>query len=128
MEGATKALNAYKSVDRDAAILVANPHELIAKLLSGAIDSITMAKQFMQKNDIAAKSRYISSAIAIISDGLRGCLNMEAGGEIAANLDALYDYMLRRLISAHAHNDPAILDEVISLLREIKLGWDGIKP
>jgi flagellar protein FliS len=53
---------------------------------------------------------------------------MEAGGEIAENLDSLYDYMLRRLMKAHAENDVAILDEVISLLREIKLGWDGIKP
>jgi flagellar protein FliS len=128
MELANKALHSYKSVDRDATILGASPHELIAKLLSGAINSIEMAKQHLQNNNIPAKSNCITTAIGIISDGLRSCLNMEEGGEIAANLDALYDYMLRQLLLAHARNDAAIMDEVISLLQEIKAGWDGIKP
>jgi flagellar secretion chaperone FliS len=127
MEGATKALNAYKNVDLDAAVLGGSPHELIAKLLTGAIESIGMAKKYVQNKDIAAKSRCITSAITIITDGLKSCLNMKEGGEIARNLDALYDYMARRLIEAHARNDVTRLDEVTSLLREIKSGWDGIK-
>lgn len=127
MEFANKALSSYKSVDRDATILGASPHELIAKLLAGAIKSIEMAKLHLANNNIPAKSNCITSAIGIISDGLRSCLNMEEGGEIAANLDALYDYMLRQLLLAHARNDAAIMDEVISLLKEIKAGWDGIK-
>lgn len=128
MEHANRALNSYKSVDRDASILGASPHELIAKLLTGAINSIEMAKHHLKDNNIPAKSKCISSAIGIISDGLRSCLNLEEGGEIAANLDALYDYMLRQLLLAHSRNDIAIMDEVISLLKEIKAGWDGIKP
>ena len=127
MELANKALNSYKSVDRDATILGASPHELIAKLLAGAISSIEMAKHHLADNNIPAKSKCITSAIGIISDGLRSCLNMEEGGEIAANLDALYDYMLKQLLLAHARNDAAIMDEVITLLKEIKAGWDGIK-
>ncbi|VAX04640.1 Flagellar biosynthesis protein FliS, partial [hydrothermal vent metagenome] len=70
----------------------------------------------------------IKIAISIISDGLRGSLDMDAGGEIAENLDALYEYMLQRLMAGHAKNDPVALDEVNTLLREIKSGWDGIKP
>jgi flagellar protein FliS len=128
MELANKALNTYKSVDRDASILGASPHDLIAKLLAGAINSIEMAKQHLSNNNIPAKSNCITSAVAIIADGLRSCLNLEAGGEIAENLDALYDYMVRQLLKAHARNDPAIMDEVIGLLKEIKAGWDAIKP
>lgn len=128
MESMKTAANAYQNVQIDAAVLGASPHELIAKLLSGAIDSIQQAKIHIQNNDIAAKSQRIKIATSIISDGLRSCLNIEAGGEIAENLDALYDYMLRRLVKAHAENDVAILDEVASLLREIKSGWDAIKP
>lgn len=128
MESMKTAANAYQSVQVDAAVLGSSPHELIAKLLSGAIVSTIDAKRHMLNGDIAAKSQHISIVTSIISDGLQSCLDMEAGGEIAANLDALYDYMLQRLIKSHAENDAAILDEVASLLREIKLGWDGIKP
>lgn len=127
MESMKTAVNAYQSVQIDAAVLGASPHELIAKLLTGAIDSILGAREFVVNGDIDGKSQLIKIAISIISDGLRGSLNMEAGGELAQRLDALYDYMLRRLMAAHADNDPQMLDEVVSLLNEIKIGWDGIK-
>jgi len=128
MESTKTAVNAYQAVQVDAAVLGASPHELIAKLLSKAISSIGEAKGYMLNNDIPNKSGQIKIAISIISDGLRGSLDMDAGGEIADNLDALYEYMLQRLMTGHAKNDPAALDEVNTLLREIKSGWDGIKP
>jgi flagellar protein FliS len=128
MQYAKNALNEYKAVEVDASVLAANPHELIVKLMSGAINSIQRAKQYMLKQDIPSKSQHIKAAMSIIADGLRSSLNMEAGGEIAANLDALYEYMLQRLMTAHARNDPAALDEVLALLNEVKAGWDGIKP
>ena len=128
METMKTAANAYQSVQVDAAVLGASPHELITKLLARAIESLVEAKENMLEGDITAKGMNIKIATSIIADGLRSCLNMEAGGEIAANLDSLYDYMLRQLIKAHAENNPVILDEVASLLREIKAGWDGIKP
>lgn len=127
MDSMKSAANAYQRVQVDAAVLGASPHELIAKLLSGAIDSILAAKKHMHNGDIIAKAQCIKVATSIIADGLQSCLNKEAGGEIATNLDALYDYMLRRLITAHAENNPAVLDEVVTLLREIKSGWDAIK-
>jgi len=128
METMKTAVNAYQTVQIDAAVLGAGPHELIAKLLSRAIESTEDAKDCMLNNDVTGKAQNVKIATSIIADGLRSSLNMEAGGEIAANLDALYDYMLRRLIKAHAENSPAILDEVTALMREIKSGWDGIKP
>lgn len=128
MESMKTAANAYQTVQIDAAVLGASPHELITKLIARAIEAIMDAKEPMQKGDINRKSQEIKIATSIIADGLRGSLNMEAGGEIATNLDALYDYMLRQLIKAHAENDVTALDEVASLLREIKAGWDAIKP
>jgi flagellar secretion chaperone FliS len=128
MESMKAVVNAYQSVQVDAAVLGGTPHDLIAKLLSKAIDSTQQAKQFMLAKDIDGKAQQIKIAMAIIADGLRVSLNMEEGGELAGNLDRLYDYMLRQLLKAHAENNPAVLDEVASLLREIKSGWDAIKP
>lgn len=128
MESMKTATNAYQSVQVDAAVLGASPHELIAKLLARAIEAVRDAKGYMLAGDIGSKGQEIKIATSIIGDGLRSCLNLEAGGEIAANLDGLYDYMLRCLVKAHAENDPAILDEVASLLGEIKSGWDAIRP
>jgi flagellar protein FliS len=55
---------------------------------------------------------------------LRGGLDLEHGGEVAENLNALYEFMVRRLFQASAKNDTDILDEVSELLREVKAGWD----
>ncbi|MCG7984204.1 MAG: flagellar protein FliS, partial [Candidatus Thiodiazotropha lotti] len=53
-------------------------------------------------------------------------LDFEQGGEIANNLDMLYDYMIRRLFTANVEQDVDALDEVISLLKEIKAAWDAM--
>lgn len=127
MESMKSAINAYQAVQVDAAVLGASPYELVAKLFSKAIESTLEAKEYMLQGDIEAKSQHIKVAISIISDGLHSSLNMEAGGELAERLDALYTYMVQRLMKAHIDNDPAILDEVAKLLREVKSGWDGIK-
>ena len=57
---------------------------------------------------------------------MRGCLDFEVGGEVTENLYALYSYMIDRLVDATIKNDPAIVDEVSNLLKEIKSAWDAI--
>jgi flagellar protein FliS len=74
---------------------------------------------------IAEKGRLIGSSMAII-DSLRASLNHAAGGELADNLDRLYDYMNRRLLEANMKNDPEILSEVVSLLKAVREAWDAI--
>lgn len=127
MESMKAVVNSYQSVQVDASVLGATPHELIAKLLSKAIESTLTAKQFMKDGNIVAKGEHIKIAVAIITDGLLNCLNMEAGGDLAIRLKDLYEHMAVCLLKAHAENDIAPLDEVVSLLSEIKSGWDGIK-
>ena len=118
------AANAYKQTGVQAGAY-ASPHRLIQMLIDGALDKISAAKGFMQRGQIAEKGSYISWAISIIA-GLRTSLDAQKGGEIAANLEALYDYMERKLVIANSRNDQAALDEVIKLLREVKEAWDGI--
>lgn len=118
-------VNQYKDVNRQTGVTEASPHRLIQMLLDGAIDKVAVATGAMQRGEIENKGNHITSAVSIII-GLRSSLDLEGGGEIARNLNDLYDYMMRRLMEAHQANDVAALDEVASLLREVKRGWDAI--
>ncbi|HCB13537.1 MAG TPA: flagellar protein FliS [Gammaproteobacteria bacterium] len=120
-----KALQQYQQVNTQSGVAYASPHRLIQMLMEGALERIATAKGYIQRQDIVAKGEQIGKAIDIIG-GLREGLNHEAGGEIAANLDALYDYLQRRLLEANLNSDVAILDEVADLLRPIKEAWDTI--
>ncbi|HTO18361.1 MAG TPA: flagellar export chaperone FliS [Pseudomonas sp.] len=119
------ALQQYQQVNAHAQVSEASPHRLIQMLQAGALDRIAQAQGAMSRGQTEMKGMLIGKAIDIIG-GLREGLNLEAGGELAANYDRLYDYMARRLIEANRKNDARILDEVAGLMRELKAGWDGI--
>lgn len=119
--------NAYQnslSVEVD----VASPHKLILMLFDGALQAIRLAKIHIEKNDIAEKGRLISKAISIVDEGLRASLRLEEGGELAANLDALYDYCSNRLLQANLSSSIDMLQEVENLLSEVRGAWLDIKP
>ncbi len=115
----------YNQVNRVSGITDADPHRLVLMLLEGALGKIATVKGLMIRKDIARKGEVIGQAIAII-DGLKSSLNKEAGGEIAANLDNLYEYIEHRLTQANINNDVDVIDEVAELLREIKTAWVSI--
>lgn len=122
------AFNAYGKQNLETQVEVASPHRLILMLFDGAIKACCLAKAHMQNGAIADKGMAISKAIAIIQEGLRLSLDKEQGGEVVLNLDALYEYMGRRLIYANLHNDQVILDEVVGLLSGLKESWEQIDP
>ena len=69
----------------------------------------------------------ISKAISIIDEGLRPALDLEAGGEIAANLMALYQYLANRLLYANLKGHAQSLDQVAHLLTELKTAWETLE-
>jgi len=126
-QNALNALNQYKKVGLHGGVETASPHRLIQMMFEGALEKIQAAKIHIENNEIAGKGEQISWAISII-DGLRVSLDKTAGGEIAENLELLYDYMSRRLLEANLHTDISMLDEVAGLISEIKSAWDVIPP
>lgn len=127
---ANSAASAYAKVGVETGVETADPHQLVVMLFDGALLAIATARFNMEQNSIAAKGKAISHAISIIGNGLRASLDMSAGGELAQNLAALYDYMTSRLLDANVHNSPAVLDEVAGLLAGLKDAWVqiGEKP
>ncbi|HSC80657.1 MAG TPA: flagellar export chaperone FliS [Chitinolyticbacter sp.] len=124
--GAKKALAAYGKQNLQAQIESASPGRLIVMLYEGAIKSAQLGKLHMQNGEIAAKGEAISKAIAIIDEGLRMALDHEQGGELSANLDALYFYMIQQLFEANLHNRPELIDQVVSLLGDLRDAWESI--
>lgn len=117
----------YQQVSTSSEIESADPHRLIQMLIDGAISRLVVAKAMMERKDTAKKGENVSMAISIIG-GLQASLDLSKGGDIAASLNALYEYMNVKLAQANANNDPDAIEEVISLMRTIKEGWDGIRP
>lgn len=124
---ARNALSAYSQVGVEVNVAIASPYKLILLLFDGALKAISLAKFNMQKNEIAAKGESISKAIAIIDQGLKLSLDVKAGGELAENLRALYEYMGMRLLHANLKNDMDALDEVSNLLTELRGAWAAIE-
>lgn len=120
------AAKTYANIGLETGVAAASPHQLITMLFDGALAAISQAHHHMQQNDIAAKGQAISKAIMIIDSGLRGGLNLDAGGELAQSLDALYSYMSQRLMQANLQNNSELLHEVQQLLNELKSAWVAI--
>ena len=118
--------SAYSKGGLETSVQSASPHQLIVLLFEGARQAVVIARASMDSGDTAQKGSSITKAIDIILNGLRSSLDLEAGGDLAQNLYALYDYMARRLLHANIHNDRAALDEVLSLLSEIHGAWVAI--
>lgn len=119
------SLQAYKRVSVDSQLTSASPHRVIQMLMSGAIERLIQGKAAMQQGTIAVKGERLGKALDIIIS-LRSCLSMEDGGEIATNLDALYDFMIQQIYLANQENKPEPIDDVIDMLREIKSAWEQI--
>ena len=122
------AARAYVNVGVNTAVEAASPHKLVLMLYDAVLKEVRLAKQHMQLREIAPKAAAISKAIRLIDQGLRLGLDMERGGQIAAQLLMLYDYSEQRLLHANIHNDTAALDEVTSLIEPLRAAWNGINP
>jgi len=115
-------LAAYRSNAAHSGVDAADPHRLIVMMMDGALERIATARGLMQHGGGAEKAQLLHRAVAII-DELRNSLNFKAGGDIATNLDSLYEYMCQRIMQANASNKPEWLDEVSRLLGEIRSAW-----
>jgi flagellar secretion chaperone FliS len=117
-----KGLASYGEVSVQAGTAYADSVQLIQMLFDGLIDSLSAAEGQIERKEIQAKGESLSRATRIVL-GLQGSLDLEKGGEIAANLADLYDYCTRRLMHANLKNDVEAVQEVKKLMGEIREAW-----
>lgn len=101
------------------------PHELVKLLFDGLTDRIASARSALAREDREERAKAVTKAQTILW-GLRDSLDFKVGGELAVNLDSLYEYCLRRLTTAHAKEDDEIFSEVMDLMVSIRDAWRAI--
>lgn len=121
-----RAAQTYASVGVQSSVMSADPHRLIEMLFDGAHAALKRSQRAIEVGDFASRATQLSKAIDIIERGLRAALDLERGGELAQRLDALYSYMIRRLMQANLRKDAAMVGEVNTLLEQISSGWKEI--
>ncbi len=115
-------MNPYANQYKNNHILTASPEQLLIMLYDGAIRFSTIAETAIVENDMANKGKYISKVIAILSE-FSNTLDHSVDGELAANLDSLYAYMIKRLTEANIKNDTQPVSEVRTMLSELRETW-----
>lgn len=120
------AAQQYQNVNNTSEVLDADPHRLIQLLMEAMLTRLAQAKFAIENNDMENKANLLGRVWDILST-LQGSLDVEKGGEVAENLERMYEYMSNRLFEASSENNPEIISEVIKLMLTVKEGWDGIR-
>ena len=121
-----QAVQKYARVNAHSGVHSASPHRLIQMLMQASLSAMAVARGHILREETEQKGLALGKAINRI-EGLRASLDTEAGGEIAANLHGLYEYMKRRLLEANLNDDAHAVSEVESLMHEVKAAWDTIE-
>jgi len=112
--------NQYKQM----AIKTATPAQILIMLYEGAIQNVKKAQGCIDQNDRVGKGQFIGKAHDIINE-LNSSLNFEVGGDIARNLERLYNYMVEQMIKSNLENTKDPLQNVQKLLENLLAGWRG---
>jgi len=103
-------------------IRTATPEMVIVKLYEGALRFIRSARSHQERGEIAARATAIDRALAIVNE-LQHSLDLQQGGEIARNLDALYFYVTDRLLQANLRACVDSMDEASGILSTLNEAW-----
>ena len=117
---------AYQTTAVEIQVAAADPHRLVALLFQGFEQSLAEALGALAQRDTERKCHAIARALRIVDEGLRGALDLKAGGTLARDLDELYGYIAQRLMQANVRNDPALLAECKRLIEPLHEAWNAI--
>jgi flagellar protein FliS len=122
----------YQSVKSQGLVMDASPARLVQIMFEHILTQLATAQGCMRRiqgnlplHEVRTKCATVGKAVRVLNH-LDSTLDMERGGGVARNLHDLYLYMMNQLTIANARNDAARVDEVISLVRTVKAGWDQL--
>lgn len=115
-------LETYRTIDT----LGKSQLDLVIKVYDGAIAAYRAAGDCYQNNDNEAGFEQSEKARKFITY-LYTILDNEKGGQIAENLGRLYAFIINQSYVIEATKDSKLIDDIISILQELRSGWAGIQ-
>ena len=116
----------YQQVGVETRLAGASPHQLVAMLFDGFIESLSQARGAIRAGRADIKGAAIGRAVRIIDEGLRAGLDLRAGGSLARDLHDLYGYLTMRLTMANLRSDERALEECLRLITPLREAWASI--
>ena len=99
--------------------------DLVLLCYEKAIQHLDKSRTLCEEKKYNEKLVTFDKALGIINE-LSAALDMEKGGEIAKNLDAIYNYLMRRLLQGDVKRDLTAYDEAIRILSDLREAWESI--
>ncbi|MBI5016509.1 MAG: flagellar export chaperone FliS [Deltaproteobacteria bacterium] len=112
-------VNAYAKTQTSA---VTSQKQLIVLAYDGVIQFLRRAREHLGRGEIPEKIQCFEKARAVVEE-LAATLNLEKGGEIAANLWNLYIFFMRKITEANMTNDMAHVDGILPTLKTLRDAW-----
>ena len=117
----------YSKVYQKAAVSTVDQRKLIVLLYDGAIKFLTIAVNKIESGDSYEAHTNLVRGKSIVAE-LLASLNLEQGGEIAANLQRLYAYIFSELIDANIERNTSRVESVIEMLKDLRDAWKSLEP
>lgn len=115
-------MNGYVNQYLTNTVQSASPEQLMLMLYDGAIRFVSLGIQAIENGLIDKRAYYINKTSAIVSE-FAATLDHSMNPKLAEDLDALYSYMLKRMMDANVKNDAAPLMEVKQMLSDLRTTW-----
>ncbi|WP_028273866.1 flagellar export chaperone FliS [Atopococcus tabaci] len=106
-------------------VTTASPKELVLLLYQGCIKNLRLAELSIDEKRLDLANEKLIKAQNIIQE-LMNTLNTEVGGEVALNLEALYDHFLTELVQANLKKDKEKIEYVRFKMNELLEAWTSI--
>ena len=116
---------AYDELASKSIVMGASSHGLVALLFEEFDSSLRAAEFYADQDDIARMREKIGKASKILG-GLQGSIDVEKGGEIAANLAELYRFCISELLKANIKSEKKIIKNVKSVIDPIQQAWNDM--
>jgi len=117
----------YQTYTTTAAYSTESKEQILIKLYEGAVKFIGFARMGIQQQSPKIRGENISKVLAIVTE-LDSALDRQKAAEMAENLSGLYQFMIRRLTEANLKNNLKALDEVETILLQLKEAFEAALP